>query len=412
MRAILPFIKSLFPPSHHSQVLLVGGTVRDMLLERDSHDIDLVAALSPEELLALGFRRVEASSTATIFFKHHPEFGTIEVTRINSLENLEKDLLRRDFTINALALELNGSLKDPLGGTADLKAGLLRACNQQTFSGDPLRIFRAFRFEADSWRMAPETAAQIRSGEWKTAFSSMPIERFSSEMLKALAGKSPERFFQLMIEFNVGTEFLPELFRMPHIPAGPLRHHPEGDLFTHSIQVLQRVARVSNDPLARFCAFFHDLGKLATNPALYPKHHGHDSAGFSMAVVFCERLHLSTEHRHALAWVSSLHGKANLWEHLRDATKLAIAGHAIKAGIVTILPLVSTADKAGNSPMTDSWLEAVRVAAMNTRELGIDQDKLAGMPVKQRPSHIMQKRIEEFKKRVGRDHPQARAFTA
>jgi tRNA nucleotidyltransferase (CCA-adding enzyme) len=392
-------------------VFLVGGTVRDMLLGGDSHDIDLVAALSPGKLFALGFRLVEASSTATIYFKHHPDFGKIEVTRIDELEHLEKDLLRRDFTINALALDLNGSLIDPLGGTEDLRDGLLRACSQQTFSGDPLRIFRAFRFEADGWRMALETVVQIRREEWATAFSKIPIERFSSEMLKALAGKSPERFFQLMIEFNVGAEFLPELFRMPQIPAGPLRHHPEGDLFTHSIQVLQRVATVSNNPLTRFCAFFHDLGKLATNPVHYPKHHGHDTTGFTMAVAFCKRLHVSAEHRHALAWISILHGKANLWEHLRDATKLAMAGHAIKAGIVEILPLVSAADKAGNPPMTDRWLDTVRVAGMNTRELGIDQEKLEGMPAKNRLSYIMQKRIEELKKVRTAASPQTSGFS-
>ena len=395
MTNTIPFLKEFFPISHHDRILLVGGSVRDMLLGRVSRDIDLVAALSPDELLSLGFRLVEASSTATIYFKHHPGFGNIEVTRIDDMNDLEGDLLRRDFTINAMALALNGSHIDPLDGREDLKAGLLRACSQQTFSSDPLRIFRAFRFEADGWYMAPETAAQIRREEWSTTFSGMPIERFSNEMLKALTGKSPEQFFQRMIEFNVGAEFLSELFLMPQIPAGPLQHHPEGDLLSHSIQVLQRVATMSTDQLARFCAFFHDLGKLATNPALYPKHHGHDNAGFAMAVDFCARLHLSTEQRNALAWTSSLHGKANIWETLRDATKIAMAGEALKGGIVAILPLVAAADQTGNQPMA-GWDDAVRVAGMNTRELGIDQEKLTAMPFRKRPPYIMQKRVEAF----------------
>jgi tRNA nucleotidyltransferase (CCA-adding enzyme) len=394
--APIPLLKTIFPPSLHDQVFLVGGSVRDLLLGRDSRDTDLVAALSPEEFLVLGFRRVEASSSATIYFKHHPGFGTIEVTRIDTVDDLADDLMRRDFTINAMALDMNGSYIDPLGGREDLKAGRLRACSQQTFTGDPLRVFRAFRFEADGWRMAPETATLIRREEWATAFSGMPIERFSSEMLKALAGKSPEKFFQRMIEFNVGAEFLPELFRMPQIPAGPLQHHPEGDLFTHSIQVLQRVAAVSTNQLARFCALFHDLGKLATNPAQYPKHHGHDSAGFAIAVDFCTRLHLSTEYRNALAWTSSLHGKANLWDSLRDATKIAMAEQAIKGGIVGILPLVASADKTENQPMV-GWDAAVRVAGMNTLELGIDREKLEAMPIRNRAAYMLQKRIEALK---------------
>jgi tRNA nucleotidyltransferase (CCA-adding enzyme) len=223
-------------------------------------------------------------------------------------------------------------------------------------------------------------------------------------MLKALARKVPERFFQRMIEFNVGAEFLPELFRMPQVPAGPLQHHPEGDLFTHSVQVLQRVSALSKDPLSRFCALFHDLGKLATDPALYPKHHGHDFAGFGMAVEFCNRLCLSSAHRKALAWISSLHGKANKWDELRDSTKLKIADQAIKAGIVGILPLVAAADKPGALPMA-GWDDAVRVAGMSTRELGVDQEQLEAMPIGNRTPFIMQKRVDVLRElRVQKHH--------
>ncbi|NTW81364.1 MAG: HD domain-containing protein, partial [Geobacteraceae bacterium] len=311
--AILSFLKDLFPQPCHDRVYLVGGTVRDMLMGREGQDIDLVAALSGTELTALGFHAVEPTSGATIYFKYHPEFGKIEITRIDAIDDLKEDLLRRDFTVNAMAMDLSGKLFDPLSGRDDLKGKVLRACTIHTFTDDPLRIFRALRFEADGWRMTAESAQLIRNRDWSPTFSTMPVERFSAEMLKALVLDTPERFFEQMIDFNIGTDFLPEIFRMQYIPAGPPQHHPEGDLFTHSIQVLQRVAAVSDDPLARFCAFFHDLGKLATNPAHYPKHHGHDNAGFSMAVDFCNRLRLSVTYRKALAWISSLHGKANKW---------------------------------------------------------------------------------------------------
>lgn len=397
MTTTLPFLKSLFSPSQHNRVALVGGTVRDMLLGCESRDIDLVAAFSPNELSALGFRLVEASSGATVYFKHHPEFGTIEVTRIDSMADLEGELRRRDFTINAIATDLYGTLIDPLGGERDLRGGILRACTVHSFTDDPLRIVRAFRFETYGWRMAPDTVTLIRRDNWSDTFSAMPVERFSNEMLKALARKTPERFFQRMIEFTIGAEFLPELFRMPPIPAGQLEHHPEGDLFTHSVQVLQRVAAMSEEPLARFCALFHDLGKLGTNPALYPKHHGHDNAGFSMAVDFCNRLRLPVSYRTALAWISTLHGKANKWDELRDSTKVTMAEQALKAGIVGILPLVAAADKPGGLPMA-GWDDAVRVAGMSTREMGIDQEQLAAMPVKDRPSFILQRRVALLRK--------------
>ena len=376
--------------------MLVGGTVRDLLLGRKSQDTDLVAAFSPKEFSALGFRLVEATSGAHVYFRHHPQFGTIEVTRIASMLNLEADLLRRDFTINAMAMSLTGAHIDPLGGKADLQAGILRACSAGTFSGDPLRIFRAFRFEADGWCMAPETAALIRKQQWLDAFSAMPVERFSSEMRKALARDKPERFFERMIEFNVGTAFLPELFRMPSIPAGPLQHHPEGDLFSHSFQVLQRVTAASHDPLARFCAFFHDLGKLSTDPELYPKHHGHDHAGFETAPEFCNRLALPATYRTALAWVSRLHGTANLWEILRDSTKIRMAEQAIKSAIVEILPIVSAADTAGGVTMA-GWDHTVQVAGMNMKELGIVQEKLDVMPIKKRATFIHYARVGKLR---------------
>lgn len=399
MKEIITFLKNLFPAESHDRVILVGGTVRDMLLGRASQDIDLVTNLPSAYLLALGFRLVEASSSATIYFKHHPLFGKIEATCIDSLAELETDLRNRDFTVNAMAMTLAGLHMDPLNGTADFQAGLLRACSEDSFLGDPLRIFRAFRFEADGWELSLETALLIRQHDWSDTFYRMPVERFCNEMLKALERKTPERFFQLMVEFGVGKEFLPELFRMQHIPAGPLVHHPEGDLFTHSVQVLQRVTACTADSLARFCAFFHDLGKLATDPALYPKHHGHDDAGFKMADDFCNRLCLPAAFRKALAWISRLHGKANNWDALRDSTRVRMAEQAIKAGIVEVLPLVSAADKPGNLPM-NNWDKTVCVARMNTRDLGIDQEKLEAMPVEKRPSYILQKRVDALRSRV------------
>lgn len=244
--------------------------------------------------------------------------------------------------------------------------------------------------------MSLETEELIRQQDCSSCFSSMPLERFSNEMLKALTGKTPERFFERMIEFCAGAEFLPELFQMPAIPAGPLEHHPEGDLLTHSIQVLQRVTAESSDPLARFCAFFHDLGKLATDPALYPKHHGHDDAGFELADSFCNRLCLPVSYRKALAWISRLHGKANKWAELRDSTKLIMAEQAIKASIVGILPLVAAADKPGNIPIS-GWGDAVRIAASSARELGVDIEKLEAMSIDKRPAFIMQKKIKVFR---------------
>ena len=128
---------------------MVGGTVRDMITDRECKDLDLVSSLTVDELLTLGFRLVEASSGADIYFRHNPDFGKIEITRINNMDGLDDDLCRRDFTINAIAMTFDGTRIDPMKGYDDLAAKRLRVCSSETYINDPLRIFRDFRFECD-----------------------------------------------------------------------------------------------------------------------------------------------------------------------------------------------------------------------------------------------------------------------
>jgi tRNA nucleotidyltransferase (CCA-adding enzyme) len=148
--------------------------------------------------------------------------------------------------------------------------------------------------------------------------------------------------------------------------------------------------------LTRFCGFFHDLGKLATAPALYPRHHDHEEAGFKMSPELCRRLRLPAHYGIALSWVSKLHGKLYKWAELRDSTKLRTAGQAIKTGIIDILPMVSAADKAdGREP--GEWRKALRIAGMSARELGIDLQSLERMQPSKRTDHILQKQVDRFR---------------
>ena len=392
MNTLLQPFQQLFPHDLHDQIFLVGGTVRDYLLQQPGQDYDLIAALPAELLPALGFRLVEGKTTRPIWFYHDDQLGKIELIWLDDLCQLDADLSCRDFTVNAIALSLSGRLYDPLNGQQDLQQRLLRVCSDQSFVNDPLRIIRAVRFVADGWQMIPETVQMIQQQDWTEQLARLPVERFSREMVKGLTGSKPERFFKQMIQYGLGTDWLAELFIMPDIPAGPLQHHPEGDLLTHCLQVLQRAAAVSADPLTRFCAFFHDIGKLSTDPALYPKHHGHDEAGYKPALKLCKRLCLPTEWGRALAWTSRLHLNLNRWSELRDATRLRIAEQAHKAGISQILPIVSAADKPGNCT-PDQWCQALEVATMNSAQLGIHRDQLEAMQEKHRPDFILQHRI-------------------
>lgn len=396
MKTIIDLLKGIFPEDAHQRIFLVGGAVRDILLGKEHTDIDLAAALTAVEFAALGFRLVDGRSTAPIWHRHIEGLGTIEATPLADAAELADDLRKRDFTINALAMTLAGDVIDPLDGRADLEHRRLAPCSSRTFIDDPLRIFRAFRFAADGWHMTPACDELLRGRDWDSELAVIPVERFSREMLKALETPEPERFFQLMLETGSGQIYLPELSRMPHVPAGPLEHHPEGDLFSHSIQVLQRVTASSRDPLTRFCAFFHDIGKLDTSPPLYPRHHGHEQAGFEKAQEFCRRLRLPAQYGKSLAWISRLHGKLYKWDELRDSTKLRTAGQAFKGGIEDILPLVSAADKAGGMEPAE-WREALRFAGMSSAELGTDPHALERMQPSKRANYILQKRVERFR---------------
>lgn len=397
MDSLIEKLQTFFPAELHPRVLLVGGMVRDIILGVPCQDVDLAAAASPSELTRLGFRLVESKSTPNIFFLFHKEFGKIEITRLDSLNELPEDLRRRDFTVNAMAMSLDGTLSDPLGGREDLEKRTLSCCSAASLTDDPARIFRALRFECEGWRLDADAEQMIRSHDWEPDFTAIPVERFSQEMLKALAKDDPSRFFYRMVDLKVGRTYLPEIFRMPEVPAGPLEHHPEGDLFTHAMESLQRMSQHSTDIKARFCALFHDLGKLSTPPDQYPRHHGHDYQGAKAAADFCRKLRMPSALQRALQATNRLHQKANRWSELRDSTRIQLALDAMKGGIDEILPLVVASDCRGTMP---GWEETLKVAKLNAAQLGIDPSLFAdpSFPPENCQQLIMQRRVEVLRR--------------
>lgn len=391
-------LRRIFPKTADDQVFLVGGTVRDALLGKTQQDIDLVTTLPAAILRRCGFHQVIGKSTQPIWFRSDHLLGNIEATPLASSDLLHNELTRRDFTVNAMAVSLDGQLHDPLGGRNHLLQRHLVACSPSCFDDDPLRLFRAFRFEADGWQLTEESATLITSHGWSMQLAALPVERFSRELLKALAASNPSRFFERMLQFRVGQHWLPELFSMPLIPAGPPEYHPEGDLFSHSQQVLQRVTAQTADPLARFCAFFHDLGKLLTAPDCYPRHHGHDQAGVVPAIELCTRLRLPTRYRRALAGVNRLHTTMGLWDTLRDATRLRLAEQATKAGITDLLPLVSQADKPGAEPVGHQWRLCLEIISLTTAALGIDQKPLSILQPQALRDLILDRRVQALRR--------------
>ena len=220
--------------------------------------------------------------------------------------------------------------------------------------------------------------------------------QFSDEMIESLQQPEPERFFRILADNDIGLVFLPELVKMKSIPAGPPKYHPEDDLLSHSLQVLHRVSLLTDNPLTRFCALFHDIGKLATNPANYPKHNDHDCAGMELADKLCLSLGLADSYRTALMWTSRLHMKASRWIDLRDSTKIMLAHQAHAAGITSILPIVVAADKQDDSCMA-GWEDVVYVDQMEPEELGINFIRYLEMTAVEQHAYLLQKRAEKLR---------------
>jgi tRNA nucleotidyltransferase (CCA-adding enzyme) len=194
-------------------VYLVGGAVRDLLLNRGRSDLDLVVVGDAATLAAsLGADHVEHERFATAKVQLDGHELDIAMARTESYERpgalpdvqpateIEADLTRRDFTINAMALPLGGEAKpiDPHGGYGDLEAGLLRALHERSFEDDPTRALRAARYAARfGFELEPQTAKLIR----KTDLSTVSAERREAELLRLAAEPTATRGFELLIEW-------------------------------------------------------------------------------------------------------------------------------------------------------------------------------------------------------------------
>lgn len=261
---------------------LVGGCVRDALMGQASKDVDIeVHGIQPDQLRAilgeLGEVLEKGASFGVLGLAHseldiamprresrtgarHKDFDV----SVDPFLSLREATMRRDFTINAMMRDLNtGELVDLWGGRADLEARVIRHVSDQTFADDPLRVFRAAQFAARfDAAIAPETE-RLCAGMDLTAISK---ERVFEELGKALLkAEKPSVFFRVLARMDHLKEFFPEIERTRGVPQNP-EYHPEGDVFEHTMLVLDCAAALRDQaewPLAfMLAALCHDLGKI------------------------------------------------------------------------------------------------------------------------------------------------------
>lgn len=297
----------------------VGGCVRDHLLGRPLKDVDwVVVGADDDAMRARGFRQVgkdfpvylhpvtkEEHALARTERKTGPGYTGFEVDASPTV-TLEEDLARRDLTINAIAETPDGELVDPFGGAADLAAGVLRHVGP-AFHEDPLRVLRVARFAARfGFQVAPETHELLTQMAVTGELEHLTPERVWTETEKALGAADPARYFEVLHEVGALAVVFPELAALDGVEQPP-EHHPEGCAWTHTMLTLRQATRLTPDPVTRFGALVHDLGKGVTPPELWPSHHGHEAAGVPLVETMTRRLRAPNDFRRFGALAAELH---------------------------------------------------------------------------------------------------------
>ncbi len=313
-------------------VYCVGGAVRDRLLGLPVQDHDwVVVGSTPEDMAARGFKPVGNDFPVFLHPETHEEYALARTERkvaqgykgftvyASPEVTLEQDLLRRDFTINAIAQDADGNLIDPYGGQADLKAGVLRHVSA-AFAEDPVRILRAARFVASfGFSIAPETLALMRTMVENGEVDALVAERVWQELARGLMEKHPSRFFTTLRECGALKKILPELDAMFGVPQ-TAHYHPEIDCGIHAMLVLDDTAQHGYALEVRFAALGHDLGKATTPADILPRHIGHEMRSVDLLKGVCERLRVPGECRDLGLLVAKYHGNVHRAKELRADT--------------------------------------------------------------------------------------------
>jgi tRNA nucleotidyltransferase (CCA-adding enzyme) len=379
---------------------IVGGCVRDLLLGRAANDWDVATDARPNELLSLFPRAIPTGidhGTVTVVKDgRHYEVTTLrgEGTYtdgrrpdwVEFVDDITADLARRDFTVNAIAIDpTDGKIIDPHGGRADIEARVLRAVGKarERFSEDGLRVLRAARFVATlEMDLDPETEAAIRPT--LETFRKVAQERVRDEWLKAMKARTPSRAFEVMRRTGILDITCPEL--LLGVGMEQNRWHAY-DVWKHGVSCMDAAPA---DPVLRVAALLHDVGKPATrqwsDKTSDYTFYDHDRVGAEIAGPIAERLRFSNDER---ARIVSL-VKHHLFHYSAEWTDAAVRRWIRRVGRdrVEDLYALNDADVRAKGRDFDDDLRALadlrahvtRVldagAALSPRDLAIDGNDL------------------------------------
>ncbi|WP_138479125.1 CCA tRNA nucleotidyltransferase [Dyadobacter bucti] len=298
------------------EAYIIGGFVRDLILKRNSKDIDIVSIGSGIELAEL----VASQLGPDVFVSIYKNFGTAQIrqgdleiefvgarkesyradSRKPAVEDgtLSDDQNRRDFTINAMGISLDehtfGELVDPFDGVRDLRKKIIRTPLEPeiTFSDDPLRMMRAIRFASQlNFDIEPDTFDAII--KMKDRIGIVSMERISDELNKIILSPVPSYGFKLLFHAGILAIIFPEMIELQGVENIEGKGHK--DNFYHTLQVLDNVSQTTDDLWLRWAAILHDIAKPATKKfdrKVGWSFHNHEEVGARMVPVIFRRMKL------------------------------------------------------------------------------------------------------------------------
>lgn len=386
--------------SRGKRAWIVGGCVRDMLLGRTANDWDVATDARPEELLRIFPRAIptgiEHGTVTVVKEGHHYEVTTLRGEGTYSdgrrpdwvefVDDITADLARRDFTVNAIAIDpLDGRVMDPFDGRGDLGRGLLRAVGdpRQRFSEDGLRVLRAARFVA-TLELALDPATEAAIEPTLDTYRKVAAERVRDEWIKTMKARTPSRAFEVMRRTGILAVTCPEM--MEGVGVEQNKWHAY-DVWRHGMECMDACAA---DPILRIAALLHDVGKPKTrewsDKTKDWTFYDHDRVGAELAEPIAARLKFSNEERARIVSLVRFH----LFHYSDEWTDGAVRRWIRRVGPERVedLYVLNEADVRAKGRDFESDLEALAKlkahvakviaegAAMSTRDLAIDGNDL------------------------------------
>lgn len=348
---------------------LVGGAVRDAILNKPIKDEDYcITGFTSEKFLQL-FPNAKVRGKAFEVFdlegkefalarretkigKGHKEF----VIETNEEITIEEDLKRRDITINSIAQDvLTKEIIDPFGGKEDLENKIIRATSSR-FSEDPLRVYRVARI-ASSLNFIVSRKTLNMMNKLKDELLTLSKERVFAEFRKALETDKPSIFFKVLRDAEVLDVHFKEVYDL--IGAiQPIKYHPEGDSYNHTMLALDNSAKLTKDVKVRFCTLVHDLGKGRTPKEMYPHHYNHEQRGQEPVRNLCKMLGTPNDWKKMGITAVLEHMKGGIFPQMTIAKKVSFIEKIDKSSLgLKGLQIVVYSDRCRNA---DSSKEEIK----------------------------------------------------